>query len=230
MATVTGITAAKALEIENASVVSGYIDVNGALILTTVDETVIVAGQVVDTLHPADQSTHGVTLVVGATEPQTLTNKTLTTPIIASLINAQHDHGTAAKGGGLVIGVANNPAPITTLSQHTLVDVEAGVAKNLASLTLAPGRWLILATCEGVTLATALKTRFSFNISTTSPTLVGRPVASSCDTISLDGGRSISGWLDNALTATVTFTITKNGTGAQATNSTIGQLIAIRMG
>ena len=39
--------------------------------------------------------------VVGTTNTQTLTNKTLTTPTIASLTNAQHAHAAAASGGAI---------------------------------------------------------------------------------------------------------------------------------
>jgi hypothetical protein len=50
--------------------------------------------------HIAGTIEHGATGgVVGATKVQTLTNKTLTTPTIASLTNAQHDHSDAAGGG-----------------------------------------------------------------------------------------------------------------------------------
>lgn len=42
--------------------------------------------------------------VVGTTDTQTLTNKTLTAPIIADFTNAAHDHGDADDGGTLVVG------------------------------------------------------------------------------------------------------------------------------
>lgn len=103
MATVDGITAAKALLIENASVVSGHIDVvTGHLYLRQHDGTEIDAGIVVDLAHPADTSTHGIaSQIVGTLEGQSLSNKTLITPIIASFVNAQHSHANAA-GGGVV--------------------------------------------------------------------------------------------------------------------------------
>jgi len=115
MATVDGITVARAQEIEDNTVVSAAI-VNGQLIFTTGDGTTINAGAVVSptqltahiddanghgiTTHMNDTSTHGITsAIVGTTETQTISNKTLVTPTIASFLNAQHNHSTTATGG-----------------------------------------------------------------------------------------------------------------------------------
>lgn len=101
MATVDGITAAEAKRIENASVVSGLVKPDGNLYLVTHDNREINAGDISGPLnaHVIDTSTHGVGEVVGRTETQIVTNKTLTTPTIASFINAQHSHVDAASGG-----------------------------------------------------------------------------------------------------------------------------------
>lgn len=52
--------------------------------------------------HAALTATHGVSgAIVGTTDSQALSNKTLTTPTIASFVNATHDHSNAAGGGTL---------------------------------------------------------------------------------------------------------------------------------
>lgn len=69
--------------------------------------TTIVDARIVD----IRSITHGALgAVVGTTNTQTLTNKTLTAPTIADFTNAQHDHGDADDGGSLSLSLGGTPA------------------------------------------------------------------------------------------------------------------------
>ena len=91
--------------------------------------------------HEADTSTHGVTEIVGRTEVQTLTNKTLTAPTLSDFTNANHDHLDADDGGtldGAAIAsgtVALARLPTGTTSAHVaLGDAAAALIATHAAL------------------------------------------------------------------------------------------------
>lgn len=77
---------------------------------------------------------------VGLTDSQVLTNKTLTTPTIASFTNAQHNHTNAAGGGQLTdaalstaVGVTKGGTGLTSLAQGDLIYGSA--ANTFSALT-----------------------------------------------------------------------------------------------
>lgn len=93
--------------------------------------------------QPADLSS---TLIDGET-PQTLTNKTLTTPTIGSFTNAQHDHSDAANGGTLsgllsmdrILWLNGVTMGSTTSQEYT---VPATAAGGILMVSLWTDQWL----------------------------------------------------------------------------------------
>lgn len=81
---------------------------------------------------------HGLTLadVITTSNTKTLTNKTLTTPTIGSMVNANHDHSAGAGGGVLpASSVLNLPANAQTGTTYTfaLADARKHVTASNAS-------------------------------------------------------------------------------------------------
>lgn len=251
MATVNGITVERAQAIEDASVVDGSINgLNGHLILTTAGGTTIDAGLVRDDTglagHDASTVEHGATgAVVGTTNTQTLSGKTLTSPVInggtvnsgtlvtptiASFVNAQHTHTNTTQGGTLAVS-ATLASFDTSLSSLALGAGDVDVARTIASTSsLIPGKYLILASCRGFTQASGASVRIGWDLNTSSGTLYSGAVVTESDGTLIQGGTSLVGYLANSSNAVVNMTATKlNDSGVLATTSSSGFLVAIRL-
>jgi hypothetical protein len=75
----------------------------------------------------ASSGVHGVTgSVVGTTDTQTLSNKTLTTPSIGSFVNATHNHINAAGGSTLTASAIYYGFNASTGTSYTLALSDAG--------------------------------------------------------------------------------------------------------
>lgn len=101
--------------------------------------------------------------VVGDTDTQTLTNKTLTTPTIASFANATHNHTNAAGGGQLTdaalsaaVGVGKGGLGITTTPTNGQIPIGNGTNYVAAAITAGSGISVVNG-AGSITVATSIK-------------------------------------------------------------------------
>ena len=123
------------LERDGSDMMSGNFDVGG----NSINNVDTVDGVDVSAQIPAGSGVHGVTgSVVGNSDSQTLTNKTLTTPTIGDFSGATHGHTNNASGGSLSDYVQIVPGSAQTVSTAgtTLVHLNetSGNTPNLMEL------------------------------------------------------------------------------------------------
>lgn len=115
---------------------------------------------------------------------------------------------------------------VTVLTARTLNTGDP--AKVLGTVSLDAGTWLIVGTCKGGTLSSGTGSRWQYELTTSTGTLLGDdPVIVRHDAASESGGACIVGLLVNGSTATVNFTAEPVGTVATITTATEGSLFAV---
>ncbi len=122
--------------------------------------------------HLAATAAHGATgAVVGTTNAQTLTGKTLVTPTIADFTNAQHDHSNAAGGGEIPSrfsmrfygeGLGGGVTSVELMEENTDIGIPLVRALRTARVAVkflrisgaAPGDWTLRLFKNGIEVAT----------------------------------------------------------------------------
>ena len=103
--------------------------------------------------------------IVQLTSSQTLTNKTLTTPTIASFTNATHNHSNAAGGGQITLGtgttgnyvataVAGDGIDVSGATGNVTISVEDSTASNKGSVIVAGGTGITVGYSAGTATVT----------------------------------------------------------------------------
>jgi hypothetical protein len=113
----------------------------------------------------------GTGAIVTVDSPDTLTNKTLTTPIIGSFASANHDHSASGANGGLVIAAsATQQGSVSVAAQtfagvksfasgvkaDTIEEYSAGSGVNIAGVLIKTGIVTSVVSVNGVAASVAL--------------------------------------------------------------------------
>jgi microcystin-dependent protein len=151
MATVTGLTAARMIAIEAASVVSGYIDPSGHLILVQFDDTEIDAGYMLASVPDASETVKGVVELATTTEASTGTDTTraVTPAGLSAAVGALVPDATETVKGKVELATT---AEASTGTDTVRAVTPAGLAAAVPSAsTTAQGKVELATTSEATT-------------------------------------------------------------------------------
>lgn len=139
MATVTGLTAARMLAIEAATVVSGVIDGTGHMVLTKHDGTTIDAGSVPGAVPSATTSVQGTVVLADNTTTATGTDaaKAVTPAGLASLVANTSQKGIVSLADNTTTAAATDSTKAVTPAG--LGSVLSGKVNNGAAVTVVGG-------------------------------------------------------------------------------------------